>query len=767
MKLAELTERFYTLVAPDIPNEWDVEEVLEPLVDESDPVCSAILGHIPVIWPVSHSLCYDFLHLVPETLKHLSLEQLPRWIGITLDLYETGGLRTAQRFMQDDIKSYLSKLEGGGGLALAAVEKKLLPYIRGIARDELQIAQAHQSYTDSSCIFVPEEQTLFDNNDDNFLLYKLILTFQWGFITCGSFLNTPFGMSSPVTKNEETDKLWLRTFFDSFSDPLLAQSIYHSLESIRVRVFLTEELPGLMRAVEKRIFPSLHFMMAAEDSKNIPGSLQRILLAERTEIYELLCRYLTPEESRNYQLGQALPGDSAEITSRLYSTVKKASKEYLPVVPFPFQGVFKLRAVETARKLKEQQLGEQFVDMMASYLLTLPQEKLNNILEQDKKNSADTGLAESDVSMIMDSEFARTADQEKNVPLLVTINNEEMQLPAELEDFSKNFFDEFGHLPARFLSSAAGKAGQAMLEQDVIGINDDEQPSPGVLLYDEWDYRRQGYRKNWCSLNFKQLKPIHTSFIRNTLDKYHGLTIRLRHQFEMMRSQERFVKRQKEGDDIDFDALVESISDTCAGISSSERLFIRLKRDERDIAVLFLVDMSNSTAGWVNNALKESLVLMAEAMEVLGDRYGIYGFSGMRRSRCELFHVKHLNEPYGEQVKERISSITPSEYTRMGPPIRHATALLKEIDAKVRIIITLTDGKPEDYDDYKGEYAIEDTRHALLEAKTADIHPFCITIDHQAKEYMSHMYGPANYIFIDNVRKLPLRMPEIYRVLTS
>ena len=158
---------------------------------------------------------------------------------------------------------------------------------------------------------------------------------------------------------------------------------------------------------------------------------------------------------------------------------------------------------------------------------------------------------------------------------------------------------------------------------------------------------------------------------------------------------------------------------------------------------------------------------MAEAMEVLGDRYGIYGFSGMRRSRCELFHVKHLDEPYGEQVKERISSIATSEYTRMGPPIRHATTILKEVDAKVRLIITLTDGKPEDYDDYKGEYAIEDTRHALLEAKTADIHPFCITIDHQAKDYMQHMYGPANYIFIDNVRKLPLRMPEIYRVLTS
>ncbi|MEN8200560.1 MAG: VWA domain-containing protein, partial [Thermodesulfobacteriota bacterium] len=120
-----------------------------------------------------------------------------------------------------------------------------------------------------------------------------------------------------------------------------------------------------------------------------------------------------------------------------------------------------------------------------------------------------------------------------------------------------------------------------------------------------------------------------------------------------------------------------------------------------------------------------------------------------------------------EVVKERISSIVPSEYTRMGPPIRHATQLLQEMDARARLIVILSDGKPEDYDDYKGEYAIEDTRHALLEAKAADIHPFCITIDHQARDYMKHMYGPANYIFINDVRKLPSRIPEIYRTLTS
>ncbi len=669
--------------------------------------------------------------------------------------------------MQNGLKKYLSKLEGTGGLNLSSVEKQLLPYIRGIARDSLQIAPARQIYTDTTSIFVPEELNSFSNNDDNFLLYKLILTFQWGFIACGSLLNkAPEGLSKPLSKKTK-HSLWLRTFFDSFKEPLLARDIYQTLESIRVRIFLSSELPGLMRAAEAHVFPSFTPCSEQYRPEKTLCSMQQALIADKTELHTLLARHLSEEESRNYCLGLASAEDSIHITSRLYSMFLNKKREYTPISPLPIQGVFKLRAVETARKIQEQKIGEQFADMMAAHLLSLSKKELADVLKQDQKDSGNTGLAESDISMIMDSEFASTTDHQTEAPLLITINNEELQLPPELEDFAKNFKDEFGHLPARFLSSAAGKAGQAMLEQDAAGKNESIQPETGTLLYNEWDYRRQGYRKNWCSLHFKTLKPIHSGFIRNTLEKYHGLTIRLRHQFEMMRSQERFVKRQREGDDIDFDALVEAISDSKAGLPSSDRLFIRLKRDERDIAVLFLVDMSNSTAGWVNTALKESLILMTEAMEVLGDRYGIYGFSGMRRSRCELFHVKHLSEPYGEQVKERISSIAPSEYTRMGPPIRHATSLLHDVDAKVRLIITLTDGKPEDYDDYKGKYAIEDTRHALLEAKAADIHPFCITIDHQARDYMKHMYGPANFIFIDNVRKLPLRIPEIYRVLTS
>ncbi len=315
-------------------------------------------------------------------------------------------------------------------------------------------------------------------------------------------------------------------------------------------------------------------------------------------------------------------------------------------------------------------------------------------------------------------------------------------------------------------SAAAGRAGR-MFATGGGAPQEGEAAWQEPVVYDEWDYRRKGFRKNWCVLQEKEIERVQTRFIEQTLGQYRGHIRRLRHQFEMMRTTERFVRRQRDGNDIDLDAMVESLADSRAGLAPSDRLFVRLARDERDIAVHFLVDMSNSTAGWVGRSIKEALVLICEAMEKLNDRYGIYGFSGMRRLRCEIFPVKRLDERYSAAVRERISAIGPREYTRMAPAIRHMISLFARVEAKVRLLIILSDGKPEDYDDYKGEYAIEDTRHALLEAKARGIHPFCITIDRQAHEYMAHMYGEVNSIFIDQIDRLPARMPEIYRALTS
>ncbi len=217
------------------------------------------------------------------------------------------------------------------------------------------------------------------------------------------------------------------------------------------------------------------------------------------------------------------------------------------------------------------------------------------------------------------------------------------------------------------------------------------------------------------------------------------------------------------GEDIDIDAVVEAYADMKTGAEMTDALFTKMHKTDRDIAVMFMVDMSGSTKGWVNDAERETLVLLCEALEILGDRYAIYGFSGMTRKRCELFRVKRFDEAYGDEVQARISGIRPQDYTRMGVAIRHLAKLLGKVEARTKLLITLSDGKPDDYLGYRGQYGIEDTRQALFETRQLGIHPFCITIDEQASDYLPHMYGTVNYVMVSDVRELPLKVSDIYR----
>ena len=218
---------------------------------------------------------------------------------------------------------------------------------------------------------------------------------------------------------------------------------------------------------------------------------------------------------------------------------------------------------------------------------------------------------------------------------------------------------------------------------------------------------------------------------------------------------------------MDIDALVEALADKHAGREMSERLFTRMHRSDRNIAVLFMVDMSGSTQGWINDAERESLVLLCEALEALGDRYAIYGFAGNTRKRCELYRVKRFDDVYDAEVRARISGMRPQDYTRMGAAIRHLSNVLNETEAKTRLLITLSDGKPDDFDGYRGEFGIEDTRRALIEARRAGIHPYCITIDEEGKDYLPHLYGPAAFTVVNEVRLLPLKVSDIYQRLTT
>ncbi|MCB2184153.1 MAG: VWA domain-containing protein [Desulfobulbaceae bacterium] len=756
-----LQERLQEIIPPQELNVWERDELLEQLAEYEPALEKLVLAQIEIIWPVSHSLCFAFLEYLADGLSCLSPEQIPEWVKGVLDAYEADGLRAARTYMDDVENNFLCRLRGESGLVFDEAQGRLVHYLRGLSQRNLQLESSQALFTDTSTIFLPREMTLFQENRSNFFAYKLLLTFQWAFL------------ERDIYCQNGTDPYELEHFFLLFDRPELAQEVYHLLQTVRICRFLQEQLPGLMRDGHA-LFQLLRRKNAGgEKDKRAATALfeaRQWLLAkcsldeydlENSELEGILISLLD-ENISNKQVFEA--------TTHFYNAFCGDAVSMETGRPLLFQG--ELRTVEARqRRLNRREENKQkFITALAAVLPPQASSVEDKIREDEEKGPA-ANIIESgaNVSPMKSSADKEPGDKQHNPedPRYICLDDEHIELPEELRELADEIRNDLGELPSFYIASASQMAGGQGESPQASPESREGQSLQGGITYDEWDYRRQGFRKNWCRLIEKKVTPTKGTFVSTTMDKYRGQIIQLKRQFEMMRTHHRFVRRQRDGDDIDLDALTEAYADVKAGFTPSERLFIRLLRDERDIAALFMVDMSSSTEGWVGTALKESLVLLSESLHSLGDRYAIYGFSGMRRTRSEIYHVKGFEEPYTEEIKDRIAAISPIDYTRMGPPIRHFTKVLRDVEARVRLLIILTDGKPEDYDDYKGQYAIEDTRHALIEAKNAGIHPFCISIDREAQDYMGHMFGEVNYAFINDVKKLPLRVPEIYQSLTT
>ena len=396
------------------------------------------------------------------------------------------------------------------------------------------------------------------------------------------------------------------------------------------------------------------------------------------------------------------------------------------------------------------------------------QNALSRMLQQEGVDPAGDEASRYGLEIV---ETGGAATDAANASYTLHVDRKPLTLSPDMGRLIESILQDLGDIPDEYLVPAGGAQGDdgEAAPDAAIGAAPREREEAPIFFYDEWDHQRRQYRKNWCVLRELEVQAGDAGFVSATLIKYAAKIGQLKRTFELMREEERLLKRQAEGDGIDLDAVVEAYADMRTdGAELASLLFTKRRKHERDLAVMLMVDMSGSTKGWINEAEREALVMLCEALEVLGDRYAIYGFSGMTRKRCEIFRIKRFDEAYGQAVHERIAGIEPQDYTRMGAAIRHLATLLNRVQARTKLLITLSDGKPDDYsDEYRGEYGIEDTRHALLEAHRAGIRPFCITIDTEAREYLPHMYGPVNWTLVDDAALLPVKIASIYQRLTS
>ena len=313
-------------------------------------------------------------------------------------------------------------------------------------------------------------------------------------------------------------------------------------------------------------------------------------------------------------------------------------------------------------------------------------------------------------------------------------------------------------------------ASRVRFDLDLPSASEDDLPlGPGIKL-PEWDYRKRMLVSDYCCVQEMLARRAQPCELPSPLRRD---AQRLRRQFEILRPGRGWRRAQPDGEELDLDACVRHAADCASGGHSHERgLYRQLARQERDLACLLLADLSLSTDAWVNNqgrvieVIRDSLFLFAEALAVTGDRFALYGFSSRKRQHVRVQRIKTFDERYTAAVRGRINAIKPGYYTRMGAAVRHATNLLSRQTAARRLLLLLTDGKPNDLDQYEGRYGIEDNRMALLEARREGLHPFCVTIDQEADDYLPYLFGKDSFVLIRRPEDLPRQLLRLYTRLT-
>lgn len=290
------------------------------------------------------------------------------------------------------------------------------------------------------------------------------------------------------------------------------------------------------------------------------------------------------------------------------------------------------------------------------------------------------------------------------------------------------------------------------------------------LSYPEWDYRTSTYMPNYCRV---LASPAQDGRELPDKDAETASLIRqVRRQFEVLRPRHEVLKAQLDGSDLDLDAVVRARSDIAAGGSGSDRIHLMSRPQAHDLAVTILVDVSLSTDAWFDNKRvldveKKALLVLSHGLAACGDNHSILTFTSRRRSWVRVETVKDFDEAMSGSVESRIAALKPGFYTRIGPAIRHASVQLQKRSERRKLLLLLTDGKPNDVDHYEGRFAIEDSRCAVVEARRSGVNVFGVTVDKEAQSYIPAIFGQNGYAIVGNIARLPATLPSIYRSLAG
>jgi len=302
-----------------------------------------------------------------------------------------------------------------------------------------------------------------------------------------------------------------------------------------------------------------------------------------------------------------------------------------------------------------------------------------------------------------------------------------------------------------------------------------ELAPPQPYRYDEWDYAIGMKRPLWCTVLEKRVRVGLAGDIDQVLQRNQETVNRLTSLIRAAQVERPLrLRKQLEGDKLDLDASIRATVDMRSGRSPDPRIHERRGKRSRDLAVLLLLDLSQSTNDFVPSAgttvlnlAREATALVADAMDKIGDSFAIHGFDSNGRHEVEYYRFKDFDDPYSDAERARLAGMTAQLSTRMGTAVRHAGHFLRQRRAARKLILVVTDGEPHDIDVHDRKYLVFDAKHAVEEQTHHGVATFCISLDPGADEYVARIFGSRNYLVLDHLRRLPEKLPLLYMRLTA
>ncbi len=616
------------------------------------------------------------------------------------------------------------------------------------------VAPAALSCSDSRSIYLREEIDHFTALADNRALYKTLTRLEAGLFESRSF---DFDLERAADLYPEIAQ-WLRThppgpetaaicdadrFLQTFPRMALADDLLAVFELARVTGVMAARYPGLMRRIEPVLAQEALLLRTLEEPPHPLRPLyERLVL--RTPDPSPVCSPVDPvlAQAAALFLESVEPASPVELCARFTCRAYSALKDWIEktqgtctALTFPFGHRPYWRLVSMAQAEQAATVLKLKAQLLRQGLPLYRADLYNELVQKKGRLSA------------------------QDIAALVLARQPEATPEAT---------------PVRQVFDLNGTDWRALLASAEIALSPEPSAHGKAFHYPEWDHRLQDYLKAHVRVQESAVATAGgDAFYTDTLARRRGLITHMRRAFELLKPEKVAILRQwPEGDDFDYRALLDFAIDRRLGRIPSDRLFIKRLKQERSVAVLLLVDVSRSTANPVAGGhtsvlevAKEALVLFCEALQVVGDDYAIAGFSGTGRHSVDYFPVKNFEEPLNLAVRQRISALTPQRSTRMGAAIRHAAAQMGRVAARVRLIILVSDGFPNDVG-YKSDYAIADTRRAVQEARAQQVHVKAITVNIGSSPGLDELYGRHHHRVIDDVRELPGRLLRLYGTLT-